>query len=168
MVVLRVVDDIRGERRRVVRTQQAPRGAVVEGQVEEGLVVIALGNLGLGAPRPDRFADPAAASSGGGALVHELAPGRHDQRRIATELVDIGELDSLALAVQMVLQEVDLAGLDRHHDRLVRCHRVPDERQGSRQEVSLVRVEEGLVFKAPLFHRKIPMPAGPLAKTRAG
>src|SRR5579884_1394208 len=85
MSLMRPRDDIRVEACRVVRAQQPPRRTLVEGEVQQRLVLLALDQLGRAAARPDRLADAAKAMRR--ALVPDdpFLPGRDDPGRVAAD-----------------------------------------------------------------------------------
>jgi hypothetical protein len=96
------------ERGDVVWTEQRPSGAATEGDVEQGLVALALVNLDGAAAGPDRFADAAGPGAGGDVLIDELAPGGNDQGGVMPERLHVGEAHSLGVGAQFPLQQLDL------------------------------------------------------------
>ena len=94
----------------VVGAQQPPGRHAGEGQVEQGLVALALDQLGRGALGPDGLADPpsVAAAVGGG---HEVAPGGDDPGRVGPDLGHVGERDPVGVAAQGRPQQPDLGPL---------------------------------------------------------
>ena len=95
VVSARGPEHVRVEALDVVGAKQREVGGVGEGEVEQRLVVVALGQLGLAAPGPDRLAD-APDRAAVLALGDEVAPGRDDAGRVASEGCHVGEADGSA------------------------------------------------------------------------
>src|SRR5207344_2466171 len=85
------------ERAEVVGAEQRPGQPAAEGDVEQGLVALALVDLDGAAPGPDRFADAAGPAAVGDVFVDELAPGGNDPGGVVAELLNGGETDPLGV-----------------------------------------------------------------------
>ena len=77
--------------------------------------------------------------------IQELLPGRNQTRRIAPDLVHVGELHVGGVGRQLGLEQRDLAGVHRHEHRLPGLDPGADERHRPGQEFLVARVEEGVV-----------------------
>src|SRR5581483_8082053 len=82
MSLMRPRDDIRVEARRVIGAQQPPRRTLVEGDVQQRLVLLALDQLGRAAAGPDRLADAAEAVDRALMPDDPFLPGRDDPGRV--------------------------------------------------------------------------------------
>jgi uncharacterized membrane protein YcaP (DUF421 family) len=87
---LRLDEDVVRERRGVVGTQEPPGRAIVEGDVEQRLVPMALRQLGLAATGPDGLADAAQRPAQAPVRRDEVVPRRDDARGIASESLHLG------------------------------------------------------------------------------
>ena len=82
-------------------------------------MALALVDLARVPARPERFADPADPAAR--VFVDELAPEGDDPRRVAPQVLDVGEEDRLALVAELGLQQLhprQLDGDQRHFARL--------------------------------------------------
>ncbi len=183
---LRLLDDLRVERRDVVRAEEPERRRAGKREVEERFVPMALGELGIASPGPDRLTDPADRLSAGPVFVHELPPGRDDARRVRADLRHVGEEHTACVLAQRVLQAFDLLCGENDEDRLSLLGAGPYESEQPAEELLRVPVEKGLVDESlilvadcdshqfgdsmvglarPLFPSGARVPAAPSPKT---
>ena len=172
-------DDVGRERVGVVRADEPERGGVGEGEVEQGLVAMALDELRGAALRMDRLADAAQGAARAGVLGHEVPPRRDDPRRVRADVGHVGEEDVVGIAAERLAQGVDLGPADDDERRIAgreavakeRAH-LGDERVEPGVQVRLVVEGSGElgverqghgVSRAGSLHR--PRPAGPGART---
>jgi hypothetical protein len=130
----------------VVRAQQPPRLAVVEGEVEQRLVAPALDQLGVAAPGPGRLADaePRSAARRG----HELAPGGDDARGIAAEALHVGEAHAVDVGPEPSAQQRDLVLGHGREDRAAAVDRLAEIGHQPGEILLVARVEDRLVVEA--------------------
>ena len=72
-------------------------------------------------------------------------PGRDEVGRVGSQLGDVDEVHGRRSVTQRVVQQVDVVGDERCHDRLARGQTVEDEGHGLREELRVTPEEEGLV-----------------------
>ena len=151
MVPLRLLDDLRIERRDVVRAEEPERRRAGKREVEERFVPMALGELGIASPGPDRLADPADRLSAGPVFVHELPPGRDDARRVRADLRHVGEEHVVRVFAERVLQARDLLGGEDDEYGLALLGAGSYEPEQPEDELLRVPVEEGFVDESLLL-----------------
>jgi len=141
----RLFEHRRVERLGVVRAEEPPGRAAGEGEVEQRLVPLALGELGRRPLGPDRLADPAHAPPGRRAPGDELAPGRDDAGRVRAHLGHVREPDTARGVAELLPQQADLGRVDDDERGLVGLDRVAKECARAAHEVVLPRIEERFV-----------------------
>ena len=150
VTLVRRSDHVVVESLHVVWAQKAPRLTAIEGEVEQGLVALALGQLLVAALRPDRFPDAPYGAAVECTLIQEAAPTRNDARRIAAQHVHVRELDARGIVSQRLLQQLDSVAGDSHKHGFLAGKRLADERQRAAEEPLIARIEKCQVAKAPL------------------
>jgi len=146
MAAARFGDDRGRQRGGVVGAEQAEVRRGREGEVEEGLVALALDQLGGTAPGPDRLAD---AARGRVVLAagHEVAPDGDDPRRVRADVGHVRKAHAVCPALERGHEGGDPVGAQRHQHPLPAAQALLEERYGPRQERVLIGVEDGLVMK---------------------
>src|ERR1700694_3723773 len=145
MVVLGVGDDSRVERCCVIGTQQPERYGVVEGDVEQRLMTMALGQFVGTAFGIDRFSDTTEAVALANVGVHKVTPGWNDASRIGAHVGHIGELNVPRSPPESRAQQTDLLGA--HHDKggLTGRDAVSNKARCASQELVLSGIEQRLM-----------------------
>ncbi len=149
-----VVDDRRVEGLDVVGAHQREARRVGERQVQQRLVVVALGDLVGRAAGPDRLADAAHALTLGEAVADEVVPGGDDRAGVLADLLDVGEADPVGQVAELLAKQGDLASADEHQGRLSRRDPVAQERRRRGDELALALVHEGDVAEGIVFARR--------------
>jgi hypothetical protein len=106
---------------------------------------LALDQLVRGALGPDGLADPPGRAAAAVERVHEVAPGGEDPGRVGADVGDVGERHPVGVAAEGRPQQPDLGRAHHHQHRLAGGDPLPDEREGSGQEVDLPGVQQRLV-----------------------
>jgi hypothetical protein len=135
---------VRRQQGRVVRAEDCC-GYVVEGGVDQCLVLYAGWVLGCRPARPDRLADDPYA---GGVAVRER--GEHagdDAAGVAAALGHVQELDVFGFGAQFVADQVDVAWWYGYEYGLVRCEAVQYEGDRACQVLVGVTVEQRFVHE---------------------
>ena len=140
-------DHIVGKRCRVVGADQAEIVRRREGEVDERLVQLALGQLGGGSVGPDRLADAAHPASGAGIVGNEPAPGRDDARRVAPDHLHVDQVNIRGATAERGPQELELARADHHQDRLAALETAMNESQRAVDELIVAVVKNGFMMK---------------------
>jgi len=83
--------------------------------------------------------------------VGELPPRGDDARRVAADLVHVGELHRVGLALQLVAQPADLVGLDHDERGLAGRQPFPNERCGTYDKLMTTVVHHCFVLEAHLI-----------------
>ena len=139
------LDDARVERSDVVGAEKTEGGRVCKGQVEERFVPVALGELRVVAPVPDRLTDPADRLPAGTVLVDELVPRCDDPRRVRAHLRHVGEKHPVGVLAERLTETVDLVGVQDDEDRLAGLDAAPNELNHPSKKLVRAPVEERLV-----------------------
>jgi hypothetical protein len=134
----------------VVGAEQRPGGAGREGDVEQGLVALALIQRRGAAGRPDRFAD--AAGGAAAAFVDELAPEGDDPGGVAAQLPHVDEADALRVLAELAFEQLRLVRPDRDQGRFPGLESGSQKGDRARQVPVGVLVDQGLVLKTGVFH----------------
>jgi hypothetical protein len=129
----------------VVRAQQPEVLGALEGEVEQGLVALALDERLGAAVGPDRLADAPQPPALTGVGIDELAPRGDDARRVDADVGHVGEGHSLGLASELLAQPGDPGRADDDEDRLAGRDRLADPGQRPGEEAVVTRVEQRLV-----------------------
>ncbi len=147
MTLQRGIENVVVEGRRVERTEEAPGRRAAEGEVEQRLVLSALGELLAGTLCPDRLSDPARGMSLAHVLGRELLPERDDPGRVEADPLHVGEEHALAVAVQRLADQVELPSGDGDEDCLACVQALADVRGRPRDVLVVAGVQKGLMRK---------------------
>ena len=139
-----LVDHCGRQRFGVVRAEQ-PEVGIVEREVEQRFVPVALGQCRRAPAGPDRFADTTETDSRTSVLGDESLPRGDDASRVLPDRGHVGELHAVAAGAQRPLQVGDLVGVEHHEDRLIGVDGTLDKPEYPGHELVVARIEQRLV-----------------------